>query len=402
MRPLLTGSAAARAREQVDLIATTLRDPSVYDADPGFRDPNVGRGASGGALLFAELGDSETALAFLDAALERAVEDPPSALLYPGTVGVGWALAYLEGSLVDPDPDENDVDVLAEHALGSGNWPSPDLIRGVTGVMVYLLERGRPLGSAVARLQAMSTEHAGGITWWVDPAICLPERREMYPQGYYDVGMAHGQAGMITVLAHALAAGEESAKPLLEGSVEWLLAQRRPHADDKGWYPAIVPFEADRDPGGSRTAWCYGDPGVAAALLAAGRALDDDKLVRTAADLALDCATRTDPLTAGIIDAPLCHGAFGLLQVYSRLSEQLEDERIGDAARHWFEVGMSQLHDGPVAGVTSARFEDGQPRRQEPIAGFLEGATGVGLALHAATTDGAYGWDALILTKPLP
>src|SRR3712207_9128780 len=44
----------------------------------------------------------------LDSALEGAMEAQPSALLYPGTVGVGWALAYLEGTLVDPDPEEND------------------------------------------------------------------------------------------------------------------------------------------------------------------------------------------------------------------------------------------------------------------------------------------------------
>jgi hypothetical protein len=401
VRPLLTGPAADSARARIDVIVSALRDPAVYDADPAFRDSNIGRGSAGAAILFAELGDGETALAFLDSALEGAMEAQPSALLYPGTVGVGWALAYLEGSLVDPDPEENDVDVLAEHALAAGNWPSADLIRGVTGVGVYLLERGRPLGTMVSRLQDMAVELPEGTTWWVDPKTCLPERAEQYPQGYYDVGMAHGQAGNIAILAHALATGEESARPLLEASTAWLLAQRR-HDDATGWYPSIVPFERDRDPGGSRTAWCYGDPGVATALVAAGRALGDDKVLREGADLARACAERTEPGLAGIIDAPLCHGSFGLMQVYTRLYEQLEDERIGDAARHWAAHGMTQFREGPVAGVTSARFHDQEERTYEPIAGFLEGATGVALALHAATTDRAYGWDALLLTKPLP
>lgn len=408
MSPLLYGPAVDRARAAIDDIASALRDPSVYDVDPGFRSASIGRGQAGAAVFFAELaaatGDEsagETALAFLDNTLELAGDDPPSALLYPGTIGVGWTLAYLEGRLIDPDPDENDVDALAAQALSVPTWPSPDLIRGVAGVGVYVLERGRPMDATVERLAQMATETPQGTTWYVDPKICLPERREMYPDGYYDVGIAHGQAGVMVVLAHALAAGTEAARPLLASSTEWLLAQRLPEDGRQGRYPAIVPND-DRDPGGSRAAWCYGDPGVAIGLLAAGRALGDDAVVEEARQVALASAARSEPGEAGILDAPLCHGSFGLMHVFSRLYEGLGDELLADTARHWFDYGMTQRRDGePVAGWGSARPEDGK-YRYEPLAGFLEGATGVGLALLAATTDTAPDWDALLLTKPVP
>jgi lantibiotic modifying enzyme len=401
--PLITGSAAETAREIVDAVATALRDQTVHDVDPALRGPDIGRGSAGAALLFAELAaengderDAETALAFLDAALDRAAEDRPNALLYPGTVGVGWALAHLEGSLVDEDPDENDVDVLVDQAL-TANWPSADLIRGVAGTGVYLLERQRSTKAMVDRLAAMSTTTDQGITWFVDPETCLPDRRAAYPHGYYDVGMAHGQAGCLAVLAHALAAGDESARPLLEGATAWTLAQRL--TDGPGCYPTLVPNDA-RPPHGGRVAWCYGDPGVAAGLLAAGRALGDERVVNEAVDVALTAAARTDD--HGVVDAPLCHGSAGLMHVFSRLHQQVQDERLADAARYWYGIAVHQRMPGkPVAGYGSMR-PDGDLLTYEPLAGFLEGATGVALALLAATSERDYGWDALLLTKPVP
>ena len=403
--PLLTGAQAQAARDVVADVAATLRDPSIHDVDPALRGMDIGRGSAGAAVLFAELAaesgdeaDAETSLAFLDRALEQAAEMPPNALLYPGTVGVAWALAYLEGRLIDPDPDENDVDALVAQAL-SANWPSNDLVRGVAGAGVYQLQRGRAGDLLVTRLAEMATSTADGVTWWVDPATCLPDRAAAYPEGYYDVGMAHGQAGALAVLAHYLAAGVESARPLLHDATQWLLAQRLPDGAGPGRYPSLV------SPGthpnhGSRVAWCYGDPGVAVGLLAAGQALGDDAVVKEAVDTALDAATRRGE-DAAVLDAPLCHGSLGLVHLFGRLYAQTGEERLADAARHWFDVALTQRRPGePVAGWGMVRFE-GDERRYEPVAGFLEGAIGVALACLAASSDRAPDWDLLLLAKPV-
>jgi lantibiotic modifying enzyme len=412
LSPLLTGPRADAARDAITTIANALRDPAVTGTDPALRSPAVGGGASGVAVFFAELAaytgdpkDEETALAFLDVALDGAAEAPPSALLYTGTVGVGWTMAYLERSLLDGDDEPDDVEDLARQALAGAAWPSADLIRGVTGVGVYLLERlPRPtarqaLDLVVERLTAMAETTANGTTWWVDPATCLPDRREAYPEGYYDTGLAHGQAGTVALLANMVVAGVESARPLLESSTAWLLAQRLPDDAGPGRYPLIVAKD-DRPPNGGRLAWCYGDPGVATALLAAGRALGDETVTTEAADLARLCTQRPDD-QAGIVDTPLCHGSAGLMQVFGRLAQATQDERVADAARHWFDVLLAQLapgeHVGGVRTVRPAR-EDGS--LYEPLGGFLEGAAGVGLALLSAISDRPGGWDALLLTRP--
>ncbi|HVF03797.1 MAG TPA: lanthionine synthetase C family protein [Frankiaceae bacterium] len=403
--PLLTGAAAQAARDVVADVAATLRDPAIHDIDPALAGMDVGRGSAGAAILFAELAaengdehDAETALKFLDRALDIAAEAPPTALLYPGTVGVGWVLSYFEGRLVDADPEENDVDALVTQAL-TQNWPSNDLIRGVAGAGVYQLQRGRADDQAVTRLAEMSTRTPDGVTWWVDPATCLPDRAEAYPQGYYDVGMAHGQAGVLAVLAHYVAAGVESARPLLNDATQWLLAQRLPDDVGPGRYPSIVAYEP-RPKQGSRVAWCYGDAGVAIGLLAAGRALGDDAVVKEAADTAADAAARRGE-DAAVYDAPLCHGSMGLVHLFGRLYAQTGDERVADAARHWFDVAMTQHRPSePVAGWGMVRFDEGH--RYEPVGGFLEGAVGVALACLAATSDRAPDWDLLLLAKPVP
>lgn len=407
MTPLVTGAMADDVRAVVGEIATALRDPAVLDVDPGLGSSDVGRGSSGIAILYAELhaesgeqADADTALAFLDRALEKAADENPTALLYPGTVGVGWTLAYLEGTLVDPDPDDNDVDALVAQALAASTWPSPDLIRGVVGTGVYLLERERPADAVVRRLEAMAEEKPDGVTWFVPPEICLPDRRAMFPQGYYDVGMAHGQAGMVALLAHLAKAGTDGAEQLLQRSVDWLLAQRLP--DDAGSrYPGLVDATG-RPPSGTRLAWCYGDPGVAVALLAAADALKDDALRDEALDLALSCAARGEH-ESGIVDAPLCHGSVGLAHVFHRLYRGLGDERLADAARHWVERTLAWRHPGePVGGYGSMRPPDeGEGLEYQPSGGFLEGAAGVGLALLAAVSEHAPDWDLLLLTKPV-
>jgi lantibiotic modifying enzyme len=410
VRPLLTGEQADRARDAIRDIATALRDPDVYDADPDLREASLGRGGAGVALFFHELAktsgdpaDGQTAYAFLDAALERAAADPPTALLYSGTVGVGWALAYVEG--VDADETEpDDVDELVLHALAGAPWPSADLIRGVAGTGVYLLERlphpaaRKGLSLLVDRLTEMAERQEQGTTWFVDPATVLEDRRVLFPEGYYDTGVAHGQAGVIGVLARMVAAGVDEARPLLADATRWLLAQRLPD-DGNGRYPLMV----DKRPvptRGGRLAWCYGDAGVAAALLAAGQALGDKEIVDEATSLALLSAGRGRE-DAGASDVPLCHGSAGLMHVFNRLWQSTGEEALADAARRWFDFAMKQRRDGdPVAGFGSVRVKDDGGVDFEPLGGFLEGAAGIGLALLAATEDRDPDWDAVLLTRP--
>jgi hypothetical protein len=109
-----------------------------------------------------------------------------------------------------------------------------DLIGGLAGLGVYALERlPRPSAAAlleqiVERLGELSEEMPDGTAWF-SPAERIPEwQREFHPDGYYNLGVAHGLPGVVPVLAGACAAGVavDRARPLLDRAVQFLLAKR--------------------------------------------------------------------------------------------------------------------------------------------------------------------------------
>src|SRR5262249_13671757 len=144
------------------------------------------------------------------------------------------------------------------------------LIEGLVGFGVYALERlPRPAATAclervVDRLAETAERQGEGTTWWTDPAWPPPETRAGNPRGYYNPGLAHAGPGGIGLLGQVCAAGvaQDKARPLLDGAVRWLREQEGP--DGFGYW---VGPDARRDK--ARLAWCYGDPGIAAALLGA-------------------------------------------------------------------------------------------------------------------------------------
>jgi lantibiotic modifying enzyme len=150
---------------------------------------------------------------------------------------------------------------------------------------------------------------------------------------------------------------------------------------------------------GGRLAWCYGDAGVATALYAAGKALEDKEVRDEGVSLALLAASRFED--AGVSDAPLCHGSLGLMHVFNRLWQETGEDALADSARRWFDHAMKQRRTGePVAGFGSVRVQDEGDLEFEPLAGFLEGAAGCGLALVGAIGTTPPDWDAVLLTRP--
>jgi hypothetical protein len=90
------------------------------------------------------------------------------------------------------------------------------------------------------------------------------------------------------------------------------------------------------EPAPSRLAWCYGDPGVAAALLVAAQAVGEKSRERQALEIALHAAARP-PEQARVVDAGLCHGAAGLGHLFNRMFQATGEKRLAEAARFWFQ-----------------------------------------------------------------
>lgn len=416
-RPVLDGPAAEQASAAVEAITAGLSGalPSVEDAAPALLPRHVWleSGRSGLALFYAYrarssggLGAAEEAATLLGTTLVTAPNLGLGPSLVSGVAGIGWAAAHLQRLGITADDGRAEAacawaDARIAAALdrpAEADTPDAyDLLYGLVGLGVYALER-LPEPSAVTlltrlveRLRDQAEEHPDGITWWTPPV------HTHYPHGWYNLGLAHGVPGIVAFLGLVCAANVAAAIawPLLDGAVSWLLAQRLPDEAGPRFPPYLIEGTA-RSP--SRLAWCYGDPGVAAALLVAARAVGQPAWEQEAIALAVGAA-RLPLAESGVIDAPLCHGAVGLGHVYNRIYQATGEARLGEAARVWLERGLAMRRPGGKLGGFYALVPDtdGQTTRRVAYRGILQGAAGIGLALLAATTDVEPTWDRILL-----
>jgi lantibiotic modifying enzyme len=273
---------------------------------------------------------------------------------------------------------------------------------GLAGFAVYGLERlhrasGRSLLERVLdRLEETAQREEGRATWKTEPRLLPASARLIYPLGQHNVGVAHGVPAIVAVLGPMAAAGIGGgrARALLGDAVAWLLDQRR-EGEDGSQFPAVVGPGLPRHP--ARFAWCYGDPGVAAALLAAARAVSEASWEREAMAIARQAAA--EPTTrSDVHDASLCHGAAGVAHIFNRIHQTTGDPACADAARRWFARALELRRPEGIAGFASWASPDGGsgPRVWNPDPGLLTGATGVALALAAAISSVEPTWDRVL------
>ncbi len=403
--PALTGRAARQALDVVRALADSLADPWSEDALPTAPDLAMR------ALFFSSCADAlpgsghaATSDRLLEAAVARANEQALFPALHGGLLTVAWATRRLA------EPGENanqEIDAALAVELASRPWRgSYDLVGGLVGLGVYALERPQLpssralLSLALAQLEARATTAAGGLAWHTPPAGLPPAQRAISPAGHYNIGVAHGAAGVLGLAARALAAGVEveRAARLVRGGGAWIASIGSTGADAR--YPSWIAggagydrLEPPRAP--SRSAWCYGDPGVAAQLWAAGRSAGQPSWCREALSLA-HRALRRPVRRARILDAGLCHGAVGLAHILNRLAQASGDRELRAGAADWYRRSLAMRR--PGIGCTG--YLTHVPDRRPPWTAdrsFLTGACGIGLALLAACSEAPPRWDRCLL-----
>jgi len=317
--------------------------------------------------------------------------------LFGGFVGIGWALAKLRAWNVVEVAEQSFVTVdkaLVSH-LDRDDWPSPvELIYGLAGCLVYALARLpnpdalRILERGLHALEVSAEKTAAGFTWFVPSSFLRSRTLERAPEGCYNLGVSHGNPGVISVVSeiHRLGIDPPRSQRLLEESVRWLLAQELPG----GWFPSLIGPGVDPKP--ARVSWCYGSPGIPIALLRAARALDREDWRDTALRLAT-VAAQVAPEDSGVIDPPFCHGAVGLMHQFNRLYQETGIPLFADAARMWFERTLDYRVEGAgVAGFSSRSMPGG---KQFPEPGMLYGVAGIAAVFGAAISDVEPSWDAM-------
>jgi lantibiotic modifying enzyme len=403
---LLEGPLRERALQIVDEAADVLR------ARRGEARPSLADGGAGLALLFAELergqpwrGHRAHAEQFIREAASALEEHPLPPGFYEGFSGIAWSIERLGAMGVPSVEDLEEIDEALLGLVSRQPWHAHyDLITGLVGIGLYALERlprpvaARCLEQIVNRLEERSSRTGPGISWWTPPEHLPPHQREVSQEGYFNLGAAHGMPTVVALLALIAREGvaERKARELSASGARWLLANALPDSPGARFPALVVPGIPAES---CRSAWCYGDPGVALCLLVAARAVSDLELERVVLEIAREAAQRPAEHT-GVRDAGLCHGAAGLGHIFNRLYQATRDPLFKEAATSWLARAMEMRRPGEgVAGYLSWSLLPGQEGTSGwvPDGSLLNGTTGIALALQAACHPFAPTWDGLLM-----
>ena len=225
-----------------------------------------------------------------------------------------------------------------------GQFSDQDLFRGLAGIL-RLMVRVRPdaigldgAANALGRLLTCAYKD-GRPHWWVTHE---PNSGEPFPEGgHANLGTAHGLAGIMLCMVDCIdrqVGRRELLIEALEVASSWY--RRELQTDDRGdWWPGWLTrrdfeFGIAGDRGPRHASWCYGVPGVAAALARTGDALGRPELTDEAEHW-LVRALRDSRQIERLTQLGVCHGWVGLLWT---VEQHFPEARVnGVRAGDWVE-----------------------------------------------------------------
>jgi hypothetical protein len=388
----------------IDDIASALEHPppptdgdptlatSVYARDPGF------------ALFYAYLHRArpdrrweELGSRFLDSAIAAVPEASHRPFFSYGFSGAGWAVQHLSSWFMAIDDDAlTDVDDGLAMLVDQAATVSFDLQHGLVGFGVYALERLPAPGArhllalVIRRLATLAEEHGAGLRWRRVSALWVegPDLTALL-EGIYTTDVYNGTAGVIGVLAGAIAAGVEpdEARRLLDGALRWTWS-----ALDNGLFRFPV-----------QVGWLEGSLGVAAVTFAASRAAKLDGW----GDKALAVAREVFATKTPVRELGLDMGVAGAAHMYFRLFDATGEALFADASRYYLtrllrrrratNEGLAGFRGYSPAWQRAFLDDKDFPVGWIGLPGLLGGIAGIGLVLLALLHDQEPAWDRALL-----
>lgn len=328
----------------------------------------------------------------LEKMLQSLSMQPRIATYCNGLAGLGVGLLTLQqdGVISGVDSALGSIDPVISLSLASFVEDNNiDFMHGLIGIGFYLLERNNSskeysvsnLSKIVDYLDKSKISDGAIVKWRYN------EKKLSKP---FNISLSHGVSSIVVFLCRLIKSGAFSEnynvkiKQMLQGAVQYLLSNRV-DVDRLGCCFASSSIECDDYPHRSRLAWCYGDLGVATALLEAGNTLHDSSVRDIAIQVLLYSAKRRDIKANYVNDFCVCHGSVGIAQTFRSQGIALGLRDLLDAANYWENDTLSRVvMDGQ--GRNTLLYYDPENGGYRESCGILDGISGAGLYLLGEQT----------------
>lgn len=270
-----------------------------------------------------------------------------------------------------------------------------DVVEGISGITNYLLlltedKRMKQLLMQALQFLVVITEdierYGVKVPGWYVPSKhhFTPIEEKLYPKGSFNLGLAHGIAGIIIILSKALLQGikVKGQEHAIKKMVDFLIQFANKDETHLFW-KGFISFEEFKLGKVSnkidfrRDAWCYGNPGVCLALLYAGKALDKSEYT----ELGIYTLEEAVKKLHGIFSPTFCHGIAGisqiLLQANDIIGEKYFERQVQDLKHK-----LINFYDKTyLFGFHNYEAYDSRGITPVNYIGLLDGSVGVCLSL---------------------
>jgi lantibiotic modifying enzyme len=343
--------------------------------------------------------------------ITRAVELINNGFTFPtfctGIAGACWVLEILkEEEFIELDGGflASDLDSYLLEAMRTDiKTENYDFLHGAMGYGYYFLKRYQNLTTEkskknyknyldelIAALKKSSKKNDYGI-WWES---VLEKEEETIG---CNLSLSHGISSTVNFLSRIAEHKEfyNDVSELLEQTVRYILQHKNKDKTLTATFPNWIVEEGIPD-GNSRLAWCYGDLGVGISILRAGEVLKDTQISDEAIAILKYATQRRDIEETKIMDAGLCHGAYGVFHIYNHLYRKTKDITFKEASDFWIQKALDMgIHKNGYAGYMMWRGM-GEEKWKTEIS-LLEGIAGIGLSIISYLAPFETKWDECLL-----
>ena len=295
-----------------------------------------------------------------------------------GVAGLGWVFQhFISLGLWETDEEtlqdcDEFVAKMGIRSFGHGNY---DHMYGGVGCGLYFLERDNTaiLEIMIQALHAAAIEDKEGMRWYDMLA------RKKGEGDVINLGVAHGLPSVMYFLAQAYQKGIMPDLCLeMINAVSRFIFQFE-SSDHTFAFPGKIKVQGQtyQPDQLNRLAWCYGDLGMSALFVQAGKITNNQELIEAGTRLGKrTCRLRSHQETH-VQDGGLCHGSFGVAHTYRRLYQYTGQSDFHVAANFWEEASMNFVH----SFSSPENYKEWYLGKWEASYGFLTGLTGAGLAM---------------------